>query len=404
MRIDHLNRNVAPARRLDFKKKILFAALVAGIALFACYGARIIWLSGTQYGTESRWVGKAYAYHETFGYFPRQNVETQHSLPGGQPYAIAFDDSGFRVSSLNQRDDTDDTDDTDDEFQILFLGCSFTQGFGLPAEQTFSHIAAKQLDAIPLNAGVTGWGLSQMVLRARDVIPKLKPDLVVAQYSNWLPSRSVKLFSQATWGKSPVPYFYEAEGVVDIHKPVFDAIKFKLPIAEYSERGFLPFVWKVGLPLIVHDDYQALATFVKQNLGVCPSPTTQNRAVDYAYHEIKKMCEIYGSEMIILQLPLDHDDYPADYAAFPNVQVVSALEPLLNNLSERTREAWEAKYCIWSDTDPPQIINRHPNAIMNAEIARILVDAIRDNKTKVTQVSHIKAQDIVNSNHPRNDQ
>ena len=96
-------------------------------------------------------------------------------------FPVRFDKRGFRIPATGQ----EPADRTGS--RLLYLGDSFTHGYGVTAEETFAYRTAKQLGASVMNAGVAGWGLAQMVMRARQTIPSIKPDKVIVQYSTWLP-------------------------------------------------------------------------------------------------------------------------------------------------------------------------------------------------------------------------
>ncbi len=69
---------------------------------------------------------------------------------------------------------------------VLALGCSFTHGDGCSAEDTFCDIVARRLGGTCLNAGQQAYGLSQMLILARRLIPRHRPEIVLVQYSSWL--------------------------------------------------------------------------------------------------------------------------------------------------------------------------------------------------------------------------
>ena len=58
-------------------------------------------------------------------------------------------------------------------------------------------------DANGINAGVPSWGLGHMVLLAREVVPRIKPDILVVQYSEWLVDRALSFYMPTFWAKLP---------------------------------------------------------------------------------------------------------------------------------------------------------------------------------------------------------
>lgn len=63
--------------------------------------------------------------------------------------------------------------------RVALIGCSFTHGDEVEAEQTWAHhLAALRPDLDPWNLGVGGYGLDQAVLRLERVAAELRPDEV----------------------------------------------------------------------------------------------------------------------------------------------------------------------------------------------------------------------------------
>jgi len=360
-------------RLISRKSKLLFATTVVCAGL---YLGSIVWRCTTYYDEHGRWSGSAYGLDKDYGYFPKPYELAYQSLKYGERVPVLFDENGFRIPYGEEKEHPKTP-----ELQILFLGDSFTHGYGVPAEETFAYLTADALDAQAMNAGGSGWGLSQMAIRARDVIPRLKPDLVVVQYSNWLPSRSLSFYAPTRWGRSPAPYFYESEGTVDIHQPVFQSANFKVPISEFAGKGFLTFVWRVGIPLCIYDDYMALGTSMKRRVGLLSPPiTSRQKAVEFAYTEIQELCSANNASMLIVVIPISIDDYPKDRLDASSWRIVHTLELLTRELPQPTQEAWSANYGFWRGT-PRELVDKHPNSRMHAVIAEQLIGAIRDTKS-----------------------
>ena len=157
---------VGPAR--GFRKVLFVLAILAlnvlVVGLF--YLGTVAWRSAMQVDHHRRWVGQAYRVDDRYGIFPLTGQEAFHALEHGEQVPVAFDESGFRVPVEAEGPPVHAP-------RILFLGGSFTHGYGVPAEETFAARTAQALGARALNAGGSGWGLSQMVLRAREEIRTL---------------------------------------------------------------------------------------------------------------------------------------------------------------------------------------------------------------------------------------
>jgi lysophospholipase L1-like esterase len=73
--------------------------------------------------------------------------------------------------------------------RLLSLGSSITFGWGVPAAEVFPEIVRKGLEkAFPkgsfetLNAGVPGYSSFQGMLYLEMIIPRFRPDVVVAEF------------------------------------------------------------------------------------------------------------------------------------------------------------------------------------------------------------------------------
>ena len=67
-------------------------------------------------------------------------------------------------------------------------------------------------------------------------------------------------------------------------------------------------------------------------------------AVEYAYREIRRLCDENDAEMIILVLPDAIDDVPTDQLDTLSAQVVDVREPLAKQLPEPSAQAWDTRY------------------------------------------------------------
>jgi lysophospholipase L1-like esterase len=106
---------------------------------------------------ESRYVDDP-----TLGYVPRPN----YSAPG-----LTFDASGFRRSS-----------DRSDLGTILAVGDSFTSGEEVGDGQTWPAHLQGLLNRRVMNAGVSGYGLDQIVLRAEKIVADKRPSTVIVSF------------------------------------------------------------------------------------------------------------------------------------------------------------------------------------------------------------------------------
>ncbi len=356
---------------LSRKKKIVFIVFTVFLLfLFSSviYFGTVLVRSKKHHKRPARVVGSVFRADEKYGYLPKPDSVAFFSIRHSKPVPLVFDRHGFRVPVKKRRINRPY------EGGVLFLGCSFTLGDAVPAEKTFPYLVGKAVDSRGMNAGLSGGGLCQMVMRAREKIPLFKPKYVVVQYSHWLIRRSQRYYRPTDYGKTPGPFFYESDGDIKIHPPVFTTINFDVPIAKYSRKGLWPFTWNVGLPLYAHDDYYTLLTSVRRLLGIIPKPAQSKEAlVRFTYREIEKVCRAHGAEMLVVKLYMARNEMPGyglDDMGYP---MVDTLAPMRRGLPEQTKRAWQKKYQFLRG-NPPRLVDIHPNV----EAHRLIADAITE--------------------------
>lgn len=94
-------------------------------------------------------------------------------------FGYVINSEGLRCEELVPSDDFD--------LRIVFIGCSFTFGFGVPVEHTFGHRLVSKLRRRGLkvpywNLGFSGTSIDYAVRTLYQFMPRLKPDLVVALF------------------------------------------------------------------------------------------------------------------------------------------------------------------------------------------------------------------------------
>jgi len=90
----------------------------------------------------------------------------------GQPFSVSRE--GMREHDLDRSPATGPL--------ILALGDSFTEGFAVGNNDTWPAYLERQTGRRVLNAGVRGYGIDQMVLRAERLVPQLKPQTLVLAF------------------------------------------------------------------------------------------------------------------------------------------------------------------------------------------------------------------------------
>lgn len=323
-----------------------------------------------------RWSQAAYRHDKILGAFPITNQTFTHNLQHGESIPVRFDTNGFRVP-------VSDGDRTTGAKRpmLLFLGCSFTHGYGVYAQNTFAEIIASHFGGTALNAGISGGGLSQMVLRARKEIPRQKPDVVVVQDSPWLAERGCTPFVTNLLGTFYItrPYYAKTSERLSIELPPFNAVP--LPQrGQKSVREHLLQDWFRILVQFVRGDLQATGFYLQQLFGLRPKPATDLDAVrEDGLREIASLCEQNGAQLVIVRIPRppgEKVDAPT-FAAPAGAILIDTQPALLSILSDQTEQGWLQQYAFWRGT-PARIVDRHPNALMHRAIAWAVIQGLED--------------------------
>jgi hypothetical protein len=264
---------------------LLLAAIPVAIAIVA-YTGYVVWRSSWLYDqtklSRRGWIGRVHRNDPALGLAPVPGARGAHTFPIGPDLPMRFDENGFRVPA-------DRAPEPDRRPLLLALGCSFTYGDATAAEETFPYLLGKAIGGTAKNAGVCGCGLAQMLLLARRLIPSLRPDWLVVQYSPWLTDRAMAPFAPSYEGRLPTPYFAED---LSLQRPVFQSKLLDLDFDSYrrtpkSAAEFLSFFWRIGLPLSLYDHVNMASYGIRAKLGRVPAPARDGTEVERAvYQEI----------------------------------------------------------------------------------------------------------------------
>jgi hypothetical protein len=329
--------------------------------------------------------GQVYRADPMLGFAPIPGSRGAHVLPPKQDIPINYDNAGFRIP----QDYAISDDGKRPRPLVLALGCSYTYGDACKAEDTFVWRAGQSLNGSSINAGGCGYALSHMVLLARYLIPRYRPDYVLIQYSPWLIQRSRSYFAPSFYGRVTNPFFAITPAGITVHSPVFMPIVFDLPIKRYkkSPKNFIDavsFLMRVGLPLHAYEDFMMLAYHINKRIGRIPIPARDASAIiKNAYGEILQIAHDAGAQPLIVVLgdgiaPLP---IPEGIKAL-GIPVVDAYAELMSRLPAPTTEYYGRAYVHWNDSDPPEVIDAHPNPLAHAIIADAIVAAIQSRSKK----------------------
>ena len=368
-------------RRLTFPRLTLgYVAFTVTVGTAGAYAATLVYRSRQAYAflkSDHRgFRGRLHRYDPELGYSAVPGASGYQLLPGGAPQPVSYDREGLRVPPGQE------TRVPHKRPFVLTLGCSYTFGDATLAEDTYAEVLARRLDGTALNAGKSGYGLAQMLVLARRLIPRYQPDVVVIQFSPWLARRAMSSFANVTFGVVPVPYLtQDPEGRVTVVPPAFPAALFGLPFARFDrpDRGpgeFLSFFFQAGAPLLVHDDLETVRYRLRRRAGRfpphAPDPEQLNRAV---YGEIVRLAREQGARPVIVRLshPLEIH-YQAMRELSSEAVLVDAQTALDTHATDY--EDYQRQFAHWRGS-PAVLVDPHPNAEAHQIIARQIARALR---------------------------
>lgn len=377
--------NVSPGRRRLYP--VALATLCIAVVLLA-YALSVVVRGLHVYGelrkppepmqSSGRYVGPAFTVAPALGPVLTPGADGAWLIYGGTPVPFHHDDAGLRAPAGVRQSVTGRRHP-----RLLFLGDSLTYGALVAAEDAFAHKAAQALRGEAINAGVPGYGLAQMVLQARTLIARYRPDYVVVQYSPWLATRSQSEFATHSEDMIMAPYFSHGAGSLVVSPAAFippPALVARLDHYKTSPGGLrdtLSFLGRVAFPFFLDRDGKLLVFRLQQLLRLQPRPTGDtDEIVRSAYAEIDALAQANGARTVILALgvakPLSvpGELFPAGVAG------VNAWRAMVNRLPAQTWGNYIRHYCLWRGT-PAQPVDCHPNEEAHALIAKVLAERIR---------------------------
>ncbi|MFC1643682.1 hypothetical protein ACFL1F_01205 [Chlamydiota bacterium] len=329
------------------------------------------------------WEGALTEYDAKLGFKYIANAKAFQTCGSKSKIPTYTDENGFRIPISNMKNQSN-------EESLLTLGCSHTHGAALYAKDTFPFLVGDMTGLKVFNGGVCSYGLSQMLIRARQLIPKIKPKYLIVQYSPWLIERSISGFAPIHYGRSPVPYFYKSNDSIKIAPPLFKAQRLNLTSqkqkfskTKISKLDYFLFILKFGIPLAV-DEIKYCYYKIASKLGFVPEfgnddNLDKKMIVKEVYKEISNLAKKYKVTMIILILRNGHHANMQDLEMFPkNVTIVDAHTAMLNKLGDHiNKESYSKAYWHWKGV-PPRIVDRHPNSKAHKIIAYEIVKKIKE--------------------------
>src|SRR6266550_471742 len=372
------NQNLSRRKKFAF---YLIVFLIPAITISSFYVVYTAYRTNPLYWyvklNQRGWKGKVHRADSELGFAPVPDAQGAEVFPIGDEMPVRYDKDGFRVPL-----ETSVSRSPSRHPIVLTLGCSFTYGAATSAESTYPFLVGQYLGGTTRNAGVSSYGLSQMMVLARRLVPIHKPDYLLVQYSPWLVERAQSPFAPTYFGSVATPYFFISQNELVLHPPVFQTKILDLPIDRYRnpQTGFVDrvsFLWHVGLPLYIHDDFNLSVYKFRRVFGFLPEPATNREQLTrYVYEEVAKVAKANGATLVIVVLGNDYRPVQIPDGMFPaEAHIVNAQDALLGHLPNVNQDNYEQAYFHWRGS-PSRIVDSHPNENAHRIIAEAIVRAI----------------------------
>jgi len=333
---------------------------------YVCFSCTSVYLAVKQ--KARGWSGRVHQYDGQLGFAPIPGATGFHVFPVGPDIPMRYGKDGFRVSA-------DEPAHEHCRPLFLFLGCSYTYGDACRFEDTFPYLVEKHFGGTALNAGVCGYGLTQMQILAQRLVPRYRPEFVIVQYSDWLVNRATREFSPTYFLKIPYPYYTDSGDGFAIAPPVYRTAGFDKDISLYRKTpagiaDFLSFMTTVAVPLQAAENMRYLAFVLRKAAGITQRPTERKKAaLDFCYLQIQQLCRQYSATMIVLGLR------DQSYAIGPEFVYVNAEKGLRDSLAPGAD--YGKAFSHWRG-DPPVKVDNHPNPDAHKIIAGQLIKKIEE--------------------------
>ncbi|MBP6687662.1 MAG: SGNH/GDSL hydrolase family protein [Lacibacter sp.] len=317
------------------------------------------------------WKGKMYERDSLLGYKMRPDNLSSLVYNLKQAIDVKTDQHGFRIAHEGEQ-----LSNADNPIELLFLGCSFTFGSACKAEDTFPYLVAQKSGMNYANAGVGGYGLAQMLIQARQFIPKFKPKYVIVQRSPWLIGRSVTEFAPSRGGYLlPTPFFVEEKKQFRVESPVYQSTINKL-FPEDDRNAYkgklLRYYFMKGLAYFGEQQLEIIKTRVNNILGYKKRPTDNVQEAElFAYAEIMKLAKKHNAKIILVHLNNGPITYRKNLSItgylYSIANADSALQQITGSTSEQT---YTKAFGHWAIKGKDSVfVDGHPNPLAHQLIA-----------------------------------
>jgi len=260
---------------------------------------------------ERRWPAGAYIYDKSIGFDFASNISGPIN---NKNFYVKSHQLGFRIGESEDPDSYKPGG-------LLSLGCSFTYGDQVEAEETFTRLAADGLNIPAYNYGICSFSYIHALLKAQKlkdhgVLDKLQPKYVVLGCWTGLPERSRSPSPPLASRSIPLPAAYLTKDGSDLkiqYPPnthnVFSMIElYRKEGARLSFKKFVKIFIAVPRVIYLWVNNNRLAKELKS--GTFKNDVSDYEVYDFYFSGIENVFSDYGSQIIVLFMPNKNNEPP----------------------------------------------------------------------------------------------
>jgi hypothetical protein len=276
-----------------------------------------------------------------------------------------------RTDKLGSRIPTNARPDLVEPNGLLAVGCSFTYGYEVEAEQAFPYVIGQLLQIPAYNFGVCSYSYATAVLLAKELeqegtLARLAPRFLLLGAGAWLEDRSRSPFYPTESLPFTYPYLRDSDGKATVARaPSFIDVRYALAATD-SGKGdgmLVPRVWFARMYGRTLSDPGSQATLRDEAI------------YEFVLSELSDIARRHDMRVAILWLP--HHDVEA---VNPKLAQAASRHPdvILIDGNEAMRD---------EHVPAPEFADRHPSAKAHAGYAHHVAEILRPFKRTESRVA-----------------
>lgn len=209
-------------------------------------------------------------------------------------------------------------------FGIMSVGCSYTFGEDVNAEETFTFLTSNHFNLSSYNYGVSSYSYASVIqqlkyLKENGTLDLLRPKILILGAGNWLYQRSLSPFYPTVNPQCAYPYISKVNGKLQIsYPPDFYSTKHLFNLRNY----YFPFTTANLTPkrfFLITQNLPRFLTAWAQNSIIYRNPKVFNKYIaskttsfelyDFVLTEIEEIVSQYKTKIIVLWMPYYEGDF-----------------------------------------------------------------------------------------------